>query len=232
VAGAPLPSSVPVYLRVNGVGSEWFEEDVAAAAELPVAGIVLPKAESAAHVARAAAALGGARWLVPIVESAAALWNVLEIARGPMVERLAFGALDFRLDTAIRGDDAELAYARSRIVLASRVAAVGAPLDSVTPAIDDEDCLRRDAERALRFGFAGKLCIHPKQAAPTNRAFQPSEEDVEWATGLLAAFTARPEHERGAFAYRGGMVDRPVVERARRIVAAADAARNGEPGRR
>jgi citrate lyase subunit beta/citryl-CoA lyase len=229
LAAAPLPASVPTYLRVNGFGTDWFEEDLAAAAMLPIAGIVLPKTESAAHVARAAGALGGAQRVVPIVESAAALWNVLEVARAPAVERLVFGALDFQLDTGVRGDDVELAYARSRIVVASRVAAVGAPIDSICPAIDDEDRLSREAERALRFGFAGKLCIHPKQAGPTNRAFQPSEEDVEWATGLLAALETRPEGERGAFTYRGGMVDRPVVERARRIAALAPASSGGEP---
>jgi citrate lyase subunit beta/citryl-CoA lyase len=230
LAGAPLPASVPVYLRVNDASTEWFAEDVAAAARLALAGVVLPKAESAAQVARAAAALGAGKAIVAIVESAAALWGALEVARAPNVERLAFGAFDFQLDTGIAGEDVELAYARSRLVLASRVAGVGAPIDSVTAAIDDPERVARDAERSLRFGFAGKLCIHPRQVAPTHAAFRPGAADVEWATGLLAAYDALPEGARGAFAYRGGMVDRPVLLRARRIaaLAGADAARRVE----
>ena len=92
LAGAPLPASVPVYLRVNDASTEWFAEDVAAAARLALAGVVLPKAESAAQVARAASALGSRKAIVAIVESAAALWGALEVARAPNVERLAFAS--------------------------------------------------------------------------------------------------------------------------------------------
>lgn len=222
LASAPLPQQIPVYLRVNGHGTQWFEDDLEAARQLPIAGIVLPKAESADQVARASALLDRAQRIVAIVETAAGLWNVLEVARGRHVERLAFGAIDFQLDTGIRGDELELAHARSRIVLASRVAGVAAPLDAVTPSIDDEQRLAQDAERGRRFGFAGKLCIHPRQVAATNRAFAPSQQDVEWARGLLEALAARPEQERGAFSFKGAMVDRPVIDRARQIVAAAD----------
>jgi hypothetical protein len=92
---------------------------------------------------------------------------------------------------------------------------------AIPPAIDDEASLAHDAERGRRFGFAGKLCIHPKQLAVTNRAFSPSGEEVAWAEALLAAEAGRPAAERGAFSFRGAMIDRPVLERARQILALA-----------
>ena len=98
---AVLPEGRPVYVRVNAVGTEWFEEDLRVAVRLPVAGLLLPKAESAEHVARAVASLGAAQRVVPIVESAAGVWNVLDIARAPRVERLAFGAVDLALDAGM-----------------------------------------------------------------------------------------------------------------------------------
>ena len=222
LAHVPFPAGTPLYVRVNACGSAWFEDDLALVGKLPVSGIVLPKAESALHIAETAARLTAGHCIVAMIETALGLWNVLEVARGARVERLAFGALDFEVDTGISPDsisERELAYARSRIVIASKVAGIAAPIDSVTPAIDDGPRLQRDAERARRFGFAGKLCIHPKQIMPVHGVFQPSAGEFEWAQGLLAELAARPEHERGTFAYRGEMVDRPVIERALRIQA-------------
>jgi citrate lyase subunit beta / citryl-CoA lyase len=218
--GARLPAEVPLYLRVNGLGTEWFEEDLATAARLPLAGIVLPHADGPEHLARAAAALPAALGIVAIVESAAGLWSALEVARAPRAERLAFGSLDFGLDTGARDEGGAMAYARSRLVVASRVAGIAPPIDSVSVAIDDEAAVAREAERGRAFGFAGKMCIHPRQIGPANRVFQPGAEDLEWAEALLAALAARPG-DGAAFSFRGTMVDRPVVERARQILAQA-----------
>ncbi|MCX7175708.1 MAG: CoA ester lyase [Proteobacteria bacterium] len=231
LANATLPTGTPLYVRINACGSPWFEDDLALVATLAVSGILLPKAESSSHVAAAAGRLAPGQGIVAIVETALGLWNVLEVARSDRIERLAFGALDFQVDTGISADqdsEIELAYARSRIVVASRVASLAPPIDSVTPAIDDAARLQRDSERARRFGFAGKLCIHPGQVTGVHRAFQPSAKECEWARGLLAELTARPENERGAFAYLGEMVDRPVIERARRIQTLIDQGREAQ----
>lgn len=216
--GATLPRAVPLYLRVNGYGTPWFEDDLAMAARLGFAGILLPKADSGDQVARAAAALPSSQHLVPIIETAAGLWNVLEVAKGSRVERLAFGAVDFELDSGMRDEGGVLAYARSRVVVASRVACVAPPIDSVSLSIDDSAAITEDALRGRRFGFAGKLAIHPRQIEPINRVFQPSDVDVEWARGLLEAMAALSPSDHAAFSYRGTMVDRPVIERARRIL--------------
>ncbi|HZA13824.1 MAG TPA: CoA ester lyase [Myxococcaceae bacterium] len=221
LARAELPRTVPLYVRVNALSTEWFDADLAVAAGLSIAGIVLPKVGRGEEIARVASALAGEQSVVPFVETAAAMWNVLEIARAARVERLLFGAFDFQLDTGIRGDDGELATARFQIVVASRLAGLAPPIDSVSTQIADEAVVARDAERAMRFGFDGKLCIHPAQVPPTNRAFMPSAEEAEWAEGLMAELSSRTGSARGAFSYRGTMVDQPIIERARRILALA-----------
>jgi citrate lyase subunit beta/citryl-CoA lyase len=212
-----LPDNAHVYLRVNAASTEWFDENIDVAAKLPLAGVLLPKAESAADVARAASRLPNELPIVPIVETAVGVWNVLDVARAKRVERLVFGALDFELDTGMLEGDDTFAYARSRIAIASRVAGLAPPIDSVTIAIDDDARLSRDAERSRRFGFAGKLCIHPRQVATLNRLFRPSDDELAWAGAVLDELARRPGV--GVFAFHGTMVDRPVIERARRIQA-------------
>jgi citrate lyase subunit beta/citryl-CoA lyase len=225
---AVLPAGLPVYVRVNGLGTPWFEADLAAISGLPVAGVVLPKADGGEPIARAAAALPTAMRVVPLVESAAGVWNAVEVARGPRVERLAFGALDLQLDTGIRDEGDAMAHARSQVVLASRVAGVAPPVDSVSSSLDDEGSVQADAERGRRFGFAGKLCVHPRQVAPAHRGFAPTAAELEWAEALLAEVAARGADGGAAFSFRGRMIDRPVVERARLLLAQAGRPLNTE----
>jgi citrate lyase subunit beta/citryl-CoA lyase len=94
-------------------------------------------------------------------------------------------------------------------------------VDSIPPSIDDEAGIIEDAARARRFGFAGKLCIHPRQLAAVHRGFRPAEAEVEWADALLRAWASRPPGDRAVFSFSGTLVDRPVLERARRILAQA-----------
>lgn len=219
LAGATIPRDVPVYVRVNSALTPWFDGDLAAAAALDIAGILLPKADSAAHVERATARIAANHVVVPIIETALGYWNVLEVARSARVERLVFGALDFTLDTGIHDADGAFDAVRSRIAIASRIAGIAPPVDLVTLAIDDQKLLKRHADRARHFGFGGKLCIHPKQIATTNAAFRPTDDEVAWARTVLAELATRPDD--AVFAHRGELVDRPVIERARQIVAAA-----------
>jgi citrate lyase subunit beta / citryl-CoA lyase len=213
---AAIPQDIPVYVRVNSALTPWFEADLGVARTLAIRGILLPKADSAAHVERALAAIAQAHVIVPIIETAAGLWNVLDVARCPRVERLVFGALDFTLDTGIHDADGAFDSIRSRIVVASKVAGIAPPVDLVTLAIDDQDLLRQHAARSRNFGFGGKLCIHPKQIPITNDAFRPSDEEVAWARAVLDELSTRPED--AVFAHRGELVDRPVIQRAKQII--------------
>jgi len=86
----------------------------------------------------------------------------------------------------------------------------------VTGAVDDAEVLAGDLDHAVRLGFGGKLCIHPRQVAASRAAFRPSEEEVAWARRVLDA-----AGDGGAVLLDGVMVDKPVVDRARRVLGAA-----------
>src|SRR5262249_41382353 len=139
-----LHPSRPGYVRVNGLGTPWFESDLELAGRPGLVGIVLPKAETPEQIALVASHLGGDSRVLPLVETAVGVWNARELAQVPRVERLAFGSVDFQLDTGMSGHAEDLLYARSRLVLASRVASILSPLDGVTMALDDVDLLRED----------------------------------------------------------------------------------------
>jgi citrate lyase subunit beta/citryl-CoA lyase len=210
----------PVYVRINGTETPWFERDLEVVRMPGVLGIALPKAEHPEQIAQVAAYFTGEALVLPIIETALGVWNVRELAQAPRVERLAFGSIDFQLDTGITGEQEELLYARSRLVLASRITGLLPPIDGVTMALDDLVRLQDDVARARRLGFGGKLCIHPKQVDAINRGFAPTVSERAWARRILKAADAS---RAGALQLDGELVDRPVIERARSILAQADA---------
>jgi citrate lyase subunit beta/citryl-CoA lyase len=215
-----LSPARPVYVRINGAGTTWFERDLAVVGSPGVLGVVLPKAERPEQVAQVADRRAGEARVLPLLETALGVWNARELVQAPRVERLAFGSVDFQLDTGIGGEQEELIYARSRLVLASRVASIVPPLDGVTMAFDDLTRLRDDVERARRLGFGGKLGIHPKQVDLIKSGFAPSEAEQAWVRRILEVVESTTA---GAFRLDGELVDRPVIERARAILAQAEA---------
>lgn len=212
----------PVYLRINAADTEWFADDLELVGNLGVAGVVLPKAEAADVLARVAVRLPPGAVLLPLVETGFGVARAETLAAQPRVLRLMFGTIDFQLDLGIDGEGEELAFFRSKLVLASRLAGVQPPIDGVTTAIRDLDRLQADTQRARRMGFGGKLCIHPDQIATVNRAFAPSDEELAWAHRVVEAAGAA---DGAAVAVDGKMVDRPVLLRAQRMI--AEAARRG-----
>src|SRR5579859_4557634 len=109
-------STTRVLVRINGFGTPWFDDDLALLTARGIDGVVLPKAESAEALLNVARVSG--KPILPIVESALGVWQVLEVARAPGVERLVFGSVDLELDLDCSGSWDALLYARSRIVLA------------------------------------------------------------------------------------------------------------------
>jgi citrate lyase subunit beta/citryl-CoA lyase len=203
-------------VRVNGTDTQWFEDDCALLRHPGVLAAVLPKSERAEQLALLAERGRPGLPLLPIVETALGLCNVRELARAPGVERLMFGSVDFQLDCGILGDGDELLFARSELVIASAAARIDAPVDGVTVAIHDLDQLQADTRRARQLGFGAKLCIHPKQVAPVNPSFPPDDEEGAQARAIVSAVEAAAGV--GAINLNGKLIDRPVIERARKIL--------------
>lgn len=223
-----------VFVRVNALTTRWCRDDVREVSAGRPDGIMLPKADGvdavaeldgwlSAHEAEYGLEPGSIR-IVPLIETALGLHRAYEIATAsPRVICLAFGSLDFCTDVGIRPGEAELEllYARSRLAVASRAAGVGAPIDTVYADVRDGDGLARQATMAKNCGFGGKLCIHPDQVPVVNGIFSPTPAEMEEAGRIIAAYEAAETAGEGAIVIDGKMVDVPVVERARRIVAMA-----------
>ncbi|TBU89040.1 HpcH/HpaI aldolase/citrate lyase family protein [Phytopseudomonas dryadis] len=205
-----------LLVRINAAEHAGHAEDIALCQRhAGVIGVLLPKVESAAQVARVAAC-GKPVW--PIIESARGLLELPAIAAAPGVERLSFGGLDLGLDLGLSSGTAAaeriLDQARYSILLHSRLTALAAPLDSVFPAIDDRAGLERAVRDARDMGFAGLLCIHPSQVGVVHQVLAPAAEELDWARRVLAAGA----DGAGVFVVDGQMIDAPVLGRARRIL--------------
>jgi citrate lyase subunit beta/citryl-CoA lyase len=226
--------STQVYLRVNTLSTPFCFDDLAAAASATLDGIVLPKAESASDLttvdwvlaqweAKAGKPVGSVA-VLPILETARGIAAAAEIARASKrVQQLMFGAVDFALDLDVDIEDetGAVAHARFAVALASRQAGIAAPIDSVFTGIRDLDGLRAASTRARAMGFGGKACIHPAQIATINEVFSPSEAELARAREIVAAFDAAEAAGAAAVSVGGVMVDYPVVEKARRVLATA-----------
>jgi citrate lyase beta subunit len=206
-------------VRVNGADTDLFDDDLAAVAELDLDGIVLPKATP-----EAVGTLGpDGPPVIAIVETAQGLRLAYETAIQPRVFALVLGAVDLGAELALepRADGQEILFARSTVVVDSAAADIRPPFDVVHLATRDEAGLEAEALLARSLGFGGKACIHPAQLEVVNRVFAPSTEQLEWARAVVAAYEDGVREGRGAVALNGAMIDLPVVERARGILASA-----------
>jgi citrate lyase subunit beta/citryl-CoA lyase len=171
--------------------------------------------------------------LIPIIETARGLSQIDQIlAISTRVKRVAFGAGDFTLDVNMTWtrEEAELAYARGKIVVASRTAGMEPPLDTVWVDLADQQGLEASARIALGLGFQGKMCIHPNQIPVVNRVFTPSETEIAFAERVVEAFALAERDGSAAIQVDGKFIDYPIVYRAQRVLekVAALRAREGQ----
>lgn len=205
-----------IAIRINAASTPWHEEDcklIDSLATQGLGGLVLAKTESLQPLGRLAQQASGVP-LLPLIESANGLAALDQIARAPGVARLLFGHLDFQIDLGLQcaPDERELDTVRLAFVMASRRAGLPGPVDGVTVDLQHPHQLESDTQRSKRFGFTGKLCIHPKQVSTVNASLGPTPAQVEWAHRVLGAAS---EQQAGAFQFEGAMVDAPVLARAR-----------------
>jgi len=206
-----------VAVRVNALGTEHREADLQAVADLELDALVLPKATP-----DAVGALGpDGPPVVAIVETALGLRHAYETARLPRVAALVLGAVDLGLELGIepRADGQEVLYARSQLVVDSAAAGIRSPFDLVHVDTRDDEGLEAEARLARSLGFRGKACIHPAQIEIVNRVFSPTDEERVRARRVVEAYERGLADGHGAVALDGEMIDLPVVERARRVLA-------------
>ena len=221
----------PVFVRINAPDSVLAEEDVEAVAGPRLAGLRLPKTESAESVRRVAQwleKLGSEAGLQCLIESALGLEFAFEIARAhEKVVGMSLGEADLAADLGVRGD-AGLLYARSRLVAATRAAGLPGPVQSVYTNVRDAEGLRRSTMEGKNMGFVGRSAIHPAQIEVINEVFTPTEEEVAEAKDLLARLEESTGTGTGAFALEDGrFVDEAVVGSARLTLALARREREG-----
>jgi len=213
------PATARVLIRVNAVGTPWFDGDVAAAAGCAAAGIVVPKLATPQELGHVRQALAEHSW------SDAVLIAGLETALGVAdarallshgVSAVYFGAEDYIADIGGRRTraGAEVLYARSRVALAAHLAGLPA-LDQVVTDLADDEHFLADAAGGRDLGYQGKMCIHPRQVALAHQVFTPTPAELEHAREVVAAGQA------GVAVLDGQMVDEVHVRMARAVLARA-----------
>lgn len=217
-----------VTIRVNGIGTEWHDDDLAAAAQAGPAAVVVPKVGSADEVRRLVDGLERAgapehTRLWAMVETPVAVLDVLSIAQAsPRLGAFVIGTNDLvkELYAEHVPGRAPILPSLHQILLAGRAAGI-AVLDGVYNDVKDADGFLAECRQGREMGFDGKTLIHPGQVEGANAAFAPSPEAVEDARGLIAAFEAG--RGSGVVTYRGRMVEQLHVDSARRTLSIAEA---------
>lgn len=225
-----------VTVRVNALSTPFGRDDFREIIPLAPEAVRLPKCESADDVREADAMMTdlelkngiepGTVGIIAITESARGGRNLSEIAAAsPRLIALNYGAEDYTADIgAVRTKEGrELDDIRAKVIVAARIAGVQA-LDSVFGDVNDLDGLYAEALRVRLLGFDGKSVIHPRQIPVVHRAFTPSDQEVGFARRVMAAFREASSRGAGVIALDGRMIDAPVVARAEKILALAEAA--------
>jgi len=219
-----------VWVRINPLNT-YGQDDLAEVLYGRPHGICLPKTESAEDVRVAAETMTrieqevgipvGSTWIMPIIETAKGVLHCESIAAADRrVVSLAFGAEDYTCDVGAKRVKESLLFARSMIVAGAKAACVQAS-DTVFSDLEDEDGLIAETQAARDLGFDGKGAINPRQIGPIHAVFSPSEQEVEEARRIVAAAEEAQAKGLGAIAIGGKMIDKPVLERARKTLALA-----------
>ena len=215
-----------VTVRINGLDTEYWRDDLAAVVPCRIHGIRVPKVDTpqtirdlddalSALESRASVPIGATK-VFCLLETALGVWNAYDIATAsPRVTAIIPGGEDLAADlrTSRSKEGTELEWIRRMMIVAARAAGVDA-LDTVFPSVTDEEGLRREALFTKQLGFDGKSVIHPAQIPIIHEIYDPTEAEVEKARKIVAAAREAAARGLGAVSVDGRMVDLPVVRRA------------------
>ena len=210
-----LENGMVGWVRVNNTWTHHWEEDLDALSGLPgLRGIMLPNTEEPEQVTLTSIRAGVGMPILALIETALGLENATRIASAAGNFRLAFGVNDFRKDTGIGDDPVALAYARSRLVIASRVGGLAGAIDGPSSPGAGKSTVSSDCAWTMKMGMTGKLVLSEAQVPYVNEGLAPSEEDREWAREMLE----EAEHADGIT--DGSYL--PRMARAKKIASLAD----------
>ena len=225
-----------VFVRVNGLYTEFGEDDVRTLVPAGLRRIRLPMCETVDDVQRLDSLLNELEHLHNIetgsvkiqcaIETPLGVHNSLEIAKASeRIVSISFGAEDYTrtLGTDRTKKGQEIFLARSMVALNAKIAGVDA-IDTVFSDVSDDEGFRREVESAKNLGFSGKSCIHPNQVAIVHDIYTPSSSSVEGAVKILEAASKADIKKGGVIVVDGKMVDIPVIAKAERIIELAQGA--------
>lgn len=233
--GELAASGKDIFVRINSLPTPYAVSDIKAVATRGLKGICLPKCEEADDIRRVDALLAdaekksgldaGSIAILALIETSKGIINAYDIVRAsPRIIGAAFGAEDFALEMGIyrTKKGSEVVYPRAALAIACRAANVLA-IDTVYTDVRDTDGLIRETRAIAQLGFQGKAVIHPDQVNPVNQVFVPSNEEIAQAHRVVQVFEEAVAQGQASVSLDGRMIDAPVAERAKNLLARADA---------
>lgn len=221
-----------VVVRINGLDTDYYQDDLKAIVSDKMDTIMLPKAdyEFLVQLDKLLADIETQKGLtkkikvIPIIELAKSVLEIEKIVTAPRVDGVLLGAEDLSSDMDVirtkKGD--EILYARQRLVMACSAFKIDS-IDTPFTDTNDNEGLKTDCEFACSIGFTSKSAIHPNQVGVINKTFVPTKEKIEWALRVETANAEALKKGLGVFSLDGKMVDKPVIERANKILKKAKA---------
>lgn len=213
----------PVIVRVNPVttvvGQTDLEAISAAIEHGSIAsnnvGIMIPKFELGDNLVDSISLIPADVPIIGLVETVQGVFDTRESAQLTRVVRLALGAVDLAAEIGCASESQPINTSRATVVMASVAAGIYPPFDTPCLNFTDQAVMQQHGQRALKDGFGGSLCIHPRQLEHVKTAFYPTQEQIEWAKKITAA-------DDGASAIDGQMVDAPVIRQAQTVLDRAE----------
>jgi citrate lyase subunit beta/citryl-CoA lyase len=221
-----------VYVRINNWETEMTNDDCEAVVHEGLSGICLAKCGGPEHVIRLDWKLEELERRRGLEIGSIAIQLLIETAKGVInaypsaiasnrVNSLIFGAVDYTKDMRVKltSEGEEQYYARAHTPVAARAAGCVA-IDCPFVAYKDTEAFEKSTSFGRQLGYEGRMLIHPGQIEPSHRIYTPSPEDVEWAQGVVKVFEEEGIAKgAAAVSYQGKMVDTPVYENAKTVLA-------------
>ena len=223
-----------VIVRINSIDTDFWKKDLDTIIPVKPALIMPPKTSCAEdvlavdeYITQLEEKLGMEKnsvGLIPLIETALGVENAFKIASASeRVQAIFLGGEDLTADLHCKRtkEGNEIAYARSRMVMAARAAGVEV-YDTPFTDVNDDEGIYTDAQYAKSLGFTGKSAISPRHVKAINQVFSPSQKDIDYAYEVMEAIRIGKEQGKGAVALRGKMIDAPIVARAQQTIAMAE----------